>query len=415
MGKEPFATISEDNLVQVMALRAALIFALVIALWLSKSQFGISLPVEPILLGIGLFVAVNVVRMLRTNNISQWELFAELCADIAALTAILFFSGGVSNPFVSFYLVFITAGAMLLVGPLSWSLAALILLAYTFLIFNFQPMIHRHDSSSSLDLHTVGSWVTFALSTLIVATLLVKMVANIKERERRLALAREAQLRDERIVALGVFAAGTAHELGTPLATIATIAKELERRSGGLPENQDMLRTLRAQVEVCKKHLTDLTHNSGVDRSEACSLQPAHEFLSSALTDWQAMRPEAKIAYSSPAKQDAPNIIAEPTLEQALISVLNNAADASPEKIAVNAQWSEDSLKIDIFDTGPGMSNHDLQRAGLVTFSNKAARQGLGIGLYLARAALERFGGSLTLANRVDGGVKVTLLIPTSR
>ena len=84
-------------------------------------------------------------------------------------------------------------------------------------------MIHRHDSSSSLDLHTVGSWVTFALSTLIVATLLVKMVANIKERERRLALAREAQLRDERIVALGVFAAGTAHELGTPLATMALV------------------------------------------------------------------------------------------------------------------------------------------------------------------------------------------------
>lgn len=398
-----------------MALRAALIFALAVALWLSKSQFGVTLPVEPILFGIGVFVATNVVRMLRTQNISQRELFFELCADIAALTAILFFSGGASNPFASFYLVILTAGAMLLGAPLSGSLAALILLAYAFLVFNFRPMIHRHDPSSALDLHTVGAWVTFVLSTLIVATLLVRMVANIKERERRLALARETQLRDERIVALGVFAAGTAHELGTPLATIATIAKELERRFAAMPENQEMLRAIRAQVDVCKKHLTDLTHNSGVERSETCSLQPVHEFLSSTLTDWRAMRPEAQLDYSGPTEQGAPKIIAEPTLRQALISVLNNAADASPDKIAVNAQWSDNTVTVNILDAGPGMSDHDLQRAGHATFSNKPARQGLGIGLYLARAALEKFGGSLTLANLVEGGVKATLLIPASR
>ncbi len=406
--------IAEDNLVYVMSLRAALIVALGIALWLSKNTLGIALPIEPILIGVGACVVVNIVRMLRLHDVTQWEFFLELCIDIAALTGILYFGGGVSNPFVSFYLVFLTVGAMLLIAPLSWALAAIILVAYSCLVFNFQPMIHRHDGTSSLDLHTVGAWVTFVLSTLIIATLLVKLVANIRERERWLALARENQLRNERIVALGAFAAGVAHELGTPLSTIATIAKELERRSAARPENQDMLRALRAQVEICKIHLTQLTQNSGVERSEACSLLPADEFLAETLTDWQAMRPDASVRFFSEPGDTIPKIIVEPTLKQALISVLNNAADVSPKKIEVNAQWTCKEIKIDIVDSGPGMNDDDLNRAGRVAFTYKSTRQGLGVGLYLARAALERLGGSLTLANRVNGGVKATLFIPAN-
>ena len=328
--------ISENNLLYVMAPRSVLIFVLAIALWLSKTKFGISLPVEPILVGIGVFVLVNIARMLRLRKTSQWEFFCELCVDVSALALILYFSGGVSNPFASLFLVFLTIGAMLLSAHVSWLLAAVILSVYGFLVFNFRPMVHRHDPSSSwnpfLDLHTVGAWITFALSAIIIATLLVKMVASVRERERRLAAAREESLRNERVVALGVFAAGTAHELGTPLATIATIARELERRLGASVELQTMLQSLRSQVDVCKQHLTSLTQKSGVDRSEQCSSKPISEFLSETLIDWQAMRPEARFEFSSPPDQTAPNIIAEPTLKQALISVLNNAAVRPPIK-----------------------------------------------------------------------------------
>lgn len=406
--------VSEDNLVYVMALRSVLIFVLAIALWLSRTKFGISLPVEPILVGIGLFVLVNIARMLRLRETSQWELFCELCVDVIALALILYFSGGVSNPFVSLLLVFLTIGAMLLSARLSWLLAAVVLSAYGFLVFNFRPMVHRHDLPSSgnpfLDLHTVGAWITFALSAIIIATLLVRMVASLREREQRLASAREESLRNERVVALGVFAAGTAHELGTPLATIATIARELERRLDSSAEIQPMLRSLRSQVDVCKQHLTSLTQKSGAGRSENCALQPANEFLSETLSDWQAMRPGARIKLAGLSAETAPNIIAEPTLKQALISVLNNAADASPDKIEVNADWSKDKLKLDILDNGPGMNDADLLRIGHVTFSTK--ENGLGLGLYLARMTLEHFGGSLTLNNRPNGGIKATLLIP---
>ena len=414
MTRGDYHRISEDNLLYVMALRSVLIFALAIALWLSKTKFGISLPVDPILIGIGVFVLVNIARMLRLRKTSQWEFFCELCADVSALALILYFSGGVSNPFASLFLVFLTIGAMLLSAHLSWLLAAVMLSLYGFLVFNFRPMIHRHDPSSNgnpfLDLHTVGAWITFALSAIIIATLLVKMVASLRERERRLAAAREESLRNERVVALGVFAAGTAHELGTPLATIATIARELERRLGASTEMHTMLQSLRTQVDVCKRHLTSLTQKSGVERSEQCALQPANEFLAEALRDWQVMRPEARIEFSGSPSKIAPNIIAEPTLKQALISVLNNAADASPDKIEVNAHWSADKIKLDVLDNGPGICDTDLPRLGHVTFSTKDT--GLGLGLYLARVTLERFGGSLTLNNRPNGGVQASLLIP---
>ena len=416
MNSDDTGRVSEDNLVYVMALRSVLIFALAIALGLSKSKFGISLPVEPVLLGIGVFVLANVLRMLRLRKTYQLELFIELCLDTSALGFILYFSGGVSNPFASFFLVFLTIGAMLLSARLNGLLAAVVLIAYGFLVFNFRPMVHRHDLSPGgnplLNLHTVGAWITFALSALIIATLLVRMVANVQERERRLASAREESLRHERVMALGMFAAGTAHELGTPLATIATIAREIERRLGASDAMQPMLRSLRSQVDVCKQYLTALTQKSGVDRSERCSLQRADKFLLETLSDWQAMRPDAKIEFCSPPPQTAPNIVAEPTLKQALISVLNNAADVSPDKIEVSAHWSVDTIKFDVLDSGPGMSDTDLQRAGHITFSTKSARHGLGIGLCLARVALERFGGSLTLDNRASGGLKATLLIP---
>jgi two-component system, sensor histidine kinase RegB len=410
--------ISAENLLYVMALRSVVIFSLIAGLWIGKSKLGIGLPLEPILGAIGMFVLVNVFRMLRMSAVPQWELCVELVLDITALSAVLYFAGGISNPFVSFYLVLIAVGAMLLPGHYSWTIAALALACYSSLMFFYRPMIHRHDPSANgnpaFDLHIVGAGATFALSALIIAILLVRMTTSLRERERRLAAAREENLRNERIVALGAFAAGAAHELGTPLSTIAVIAKELERRSDESPQVQEMLQTLRTQVNLCKNYLTELTANAGADRMESCSLRAASDFLSETLSDWQAMRPDAKVEFVGPSLKPAPNIIAEPTLKQALISVLNNAADVSPRAIEVRADWNGGKFSVDILDRGPGLSDHDLARVGQTTFSTKPAQQGLGVGLYLARAALERFGGSLTISNRSGGGVHASVLIPTS-
>ena len=126
------------------------------------------------------------------------------------------------------------------------------------------------------------------------------------------------------------------------------------------------------------------------------------------------MRPDAKFIFSLESTAPPPSIIDEPTLKNALISVLNNAADVSPESIKVRTNWNNQQLSIEVIDAGPGLSDQNLRRAGNTPFSTKSSRQGLGIGLYLARATLERFGGSLTLANSQQGGLRATILLPTN-
>jgi two-component system, sensor histidine kinase RegB len=259
---EPDSTESQTH---IAVLRSIAILALIVAMWFGRTKLGIQLPTLPILAGIGILVVVNLAAMLRLQSvlpIKESELFLQLLIDVMALSVVLFFSGGITNPFVSFYLVFLTAGAILLPQRYSWPLAGMVLASYTTLIFFFEPLIHTHDQvagrNPAFNLHTVGMWITFALSTLIVSVLMVRMVTGLRARERRLARAREESLRNERIVAIGAFAAGTAHELGTPLSTIAVIAKELERRLESNAELRDILGTLRTQVEVCKRSITNL-------------------------------------------------------------------------------------------------------------------------------------------------------------
>ena len=410
-----------DYLNYIAALRSIIIFSLILGTWLAKTRLGILIPTIPILLGIGMLVLVNLMSMLRARvekRVMAIEVLLELIADTLALTIILYFSGGTSNPFASYYLLLLTVSAVVLPARLSWCLAALILTCYTSLIFFNQPMIHTHDAPFGLNpafnLHTIGAWMTFAISTLIIAILVAKTVASLRERERRLAVSREENLRNERIVALGTFAAGAAHELGTPLSTIAVVANELERRLGQSAESAEAFRLLRAQVLVCKQILTELTRNAHAERIESCAICPADQFVQDVLNDWQDARPEANLHFSLPASGVTPSVIVDATIKQALVSVLNNAADVSPGNIEVNASWNETALSVEVVDQGPGFNEHDLHRAGNSTFTTKANGQGLGIGLYLARAALARFGGSLMLSNRTGGGAQAKILLPLS-
>jgi two-component system, sensor histidine kinase RegB len=146
---------------------------------------------------------------------------------------------------------------------------------------------------------------------------------------------------------------------------------------------------------------------------ESCSPRPANEFLAETLDEWQATRPAIKLKLANANPAPVPDILAEPTLKQALHNVLNNAADASPEAIEVRTSWDESGVTVDILDAGPGLSEEALSRASHAVFSTKP--KGAGLGLFLARAALERVGGKLALTNRATGGAHARILLPVRR
>jgi two-component system sensor histidine kinase RegB len=231
----------------------------------------------------------------------------------------------------------------------------------------------------------------------------------LRTRDQELSALREKQLRDERIVALGTQAALAAHELATPLATIQTTAHELAVEFANDPDIGADCQLLEKQAQACKRILTQLAARA---QDSAPSVQPLDAWLHALIERWQVLRPEARISARLPA--DPRDFIAPDGLEQAILNVLNNAADAAGEPVEFSAVANADALVVDIADRGPGLTPEQRAQAGRVLFSSKPGR-GWGMGLALTHATLERLGGSLTLAERDGGGTHARIRLPWSQ
>lgn len=351
------------------------------------------------------------IRLRRKWPVSSIEFFAQLLVDVFALSALLYFSGGSTNPFISLYLLPLTIAAAALPWAYTWVMAAITISCYTLMLFYYLPLPHDHEEhNSEFNLHVSGMWLAFVLSTMLIAWFVVKMGISIRERDKDLALAREQALRNEQIIALGTLAAGAAHELGTPLATMAVVTGELQDEYKENREFQDNIRILRDQITQCKHTLTQLLADAGQARAEEGSGQAVDSFLRQVLDKWQLMRPSVQFTYRGSGVEPAPQILNTQLLSQSILNLLNNAADASLKHIEIEVSWNYQELHLQILDYGDGLTGEAVQRAGQPFFTSKASGQGFGIGLFLANANIERFGGKVRLTNRVGGAcTQVTL------
>lgn len=357
------------------------------------------------------------VRLHHTFPVSNIEFFAQLLADIFAFTALLYFSGGSTNPFISLYLLPLTIAAAILPWRYTWAIAGITITCYTILLFEYIPLPHDHSDDHSahlmeFNLHISGMWLTFVLSTVLIAWFVVKMSISIRDRDKDLAEAREQALRNEQIIALGTLAAGAAHELGTPLSTMAVLAGELQQENPQNEELQNNIRILRNQITHCKQTLTQLLANAGQARIEDGNSQSVDYFLKQVLDKWQLIRPSTKFSYQWEGPQPAPSIVNTQLLSQSILNLLNNAADASTDQVKIKSNWDQHTLNLEIHDDGEGLTGEAAQRAGEAFFTNKAPGQGFGIGLFLANANIERFGGNVRLFNHPDGGACIHVTLP---
>jgi two-component system sensor histidine kinase RegB len=372
---------------------------------------------RPMALTLGLLVAANLAthwRLRQVWPVANAEFLAHLLLDVFALTALLKWSGGSGNPLVSLYLIPVVVAAAALPAAHTWFMAALTLSCYSWLILTPDPHPgHQHaDEASFIDFHLTGMWLTFAVSAGLVALFVGRMARSLRERDRRLAAAREESLRNERIVALGTMAAGAAHELGTPLGTLSLLVDELEPGVRGTPQASQDLAEMRRQIGICKRIITDLLASAGQARGEGGSPQTVDNFLREVVSKWEMMRPSARFNFRWESEGPEPAILAEQTLSQAVINLLNNAADASPENIEIEGRCVEDEMVIEIRDHGPGLTPEVLSQAGQPFFTTKGPGKGTGLGLFLANATIERFGGTVRLFNREGGGACTEVRLP---
>lgn len=418
---------SGKNLQRLFLLRIISITLQIAIFYAIYSVIELDLPWFKIVLIITIFTILNFLTWLRLLlhwPVTNLELFGQLLLDVAALTALLYFSGGSTNPFISLYLIPLTIAATVLPWHYTWIMAAITISSYTYLLFHFVPLPHDHFDDHGrhmfeFSLHVSGMWLTFVVSTLLIAWFVVKMNASIRDRDKALSQSREQALQNEQIVALGTLAAGAAHELGTPLSTMAIIAGELQHESADNPELQQNISILRNQITHCKQILTQLLADAGQTRVEEGNGQPVDLFLKQVIDKWRLIRPSVRFNYQC-ANMDSdkvndlpiPTIMNTRLLSQSILNLLNNAADASVEQVNITVRWDQQHLQLEIQDDGPGLNPEAIEHAGELFFTSKGPGQGFGIGLFLANTNIERFGGNVRLFNCPEGGACTQVTIP---
>lgn len=409
----PPSAIPAAGLKQLMLLRAIAVCGQLAAIALA-ALIGVSLPLAPMLAIVGLLVALNAtayLRLKRGAGVTEDEIGVHLALDLAAFALLVFLSGGVANPFSLLFVLHATLMALLL-RPLLAALGTGLVIACFSLLFRVSVPL-RLVSGDPLPpaLMAVGQWLSLALTTTVVAWFVASMVATLREHDRLLRQATEKAQNDEAILKLGTLAAGAAHELTTPMTTMAVAAGDLEREANS-PAQRRAVATLLAQIEVCRQTIANLHLAAGHARAEGGGRERLDDFLEGIAQRCRTTRPGVELALEWEGERPVPEILAEQTLKQAILAILDNAADASPNDVQMAAHWEKDVLRLQIGDRGSGVPPEDADKLGHRFFTTKPPGKGTGLGLVLATSAIRQLSGTVSWARRPGGGTLAEIVLP---
>ena len=338
-----------------------------------------------------------------------------VCADVVLLSWLLWQSGGVMNPASVFYLVLIVVAALVLGRQWTWIVASMSVAGYALLFLApTDELLAAQGMHPEIAVHMQGMWLAFALTAVLIGVLVTRLAVAVERRDRALEALADRTARAHRIAALGTMAAGAAHELSTPLSTIAVAARELERAiaSGGdALALRDDAALITAETERCRRILDDLAGQAGDPGGEAPRAASAGTIVAAAT---ERLPPVERGRVNIIATEEVTVRWPLHVVSRALENVIGNAVQASaatPIEIRIAARPSQ-RVTIDVIDKGIGMTPEQLQRAGEPFFTTKPAGRGTGLGLFVARSSVEQLGGSLTMTSAPDRGTTVTIDLP---
>ncbi len=366
------------------------------------------LPIYACLAAIALAAWLNVALRLRfqiTQRLDPDRAAWLLAFDIAELAVLLFLTGGLQNPFAFLFLGPVLLSATALPPRFTLMLGGFAVACATALVFVHYPL--PWDSEDPLKLppiYMMGVWLSILLAIGFIGVYAWQITEESRQLADALAATELVLAREQHLSQLDGLAAAAAHELGTPLSTIAVIAKELENAIAKEAPHGDDVRLLREQATRCRDILGKLTELSSGGA-------PFDRMPLSALIE-EVVAPHRNfgvaIDVSLPAeRRDEPEGARNPAILYGLGNLLENAVDFARERVTVSAQWSEDALEVAIGDDGPGFAPEIMARIGepYVTsrrhnLSELEEPTGLGLGFFIAKTLLERSGAVLSFQNR---------------
>ena len=404
------------NMLLLIQLRWLAVAGQMATILLVQYVMHIPLPVLWLLAAPAGLVLVNLISApltARREEVEDQALMIALLADVAALTWLLFLTGGAANPFVALYLLQVVLGAVLLAPVYAWALIAITSLCFAGLGLHSQPLnLPPAREDSLLSLYLQGSLICFVLMAVLLVLFVTRISQNLRERDASVAAMRQQNAEHDHIVRMGLLASGAAHELGTPLASLSVILSDWKRMPA-LTQDPDLVQdmtVMRAEVERCKAIVTGILMSAGEARGQAPERTTLRAFVADVVASWSgdgvAVQIRDELAQN-------PSIIADPALRQVLGVLFDNAVEAGARRIAVTTTRTDDTLGIAVRDDGPGFPDVILQAWGKPYNSTKP-RAGAGLGLFLLMNVIRSLGGRVEASNPPAGGAEVRLTLPLS-
>ncbi len=417
------ASLGRQGLQRLLLLRTFVTVTSVVAVIVLHAFTEITVPVTFIaylIAAISISVLVGYRRLAASEFVSNLELFCHILVDVFFLIVLLLKTGGASNPLISYLLVLLALTATLLPQTYVNIFSVGGILIYTSFLLLDLTSDHRiamspENEVMTFQLHLVGMWVIFLVSAILISVLITRMAKAIKVRELNLAEARETELRNEQLVAIGTLSAGTAHALGTPLSTMAVLLTELDNLDADELRAIDMkgdISVLREQVTRCKNSLTQLIRYYNKDNSEADEKLSLGSFADDIQDYIVNIHPTSSIDFHVGANSGS-IVTSNPSVKHAVINLIENAIKAARNHVDVSFGVTTDApsmFEIAIRDDGPGIPSEVMEKIGEPFISGR--KESMGLGIFLANAAIQRCGGSIEMLNMTEGGALSVIRLP---
>jgi len=420
---------------ELVRLRWVAVIGQLVTVVVVRFGLGIELPMVPLSCLILLTAASNVTFAAWVGRSrgaiegidrarERWVLAMILALDLTLLTAMLYFTGGVANPFALFYMVNLGLSASVVERRWAWGLFALTAVGYLLLLIAYVdlPVLRQTTDrpgpfgTSLPPIRHWGSLAAFLACGAVIVHFSARVNRELRLREQALRDAGEQRARTEKLEALATLAAGAAHELATPLSTIAVVAKELDRTLGRLaadPSAREDMGLIRREVDRCRTILDRMASDAGQPSGEPLRISTVGHLLERVVAGLDG-RNEVVTQFESGAESARLRLPIEGTA-QALRGLVRNAIDASPSGLSIvlsAALVGPNMVALRVRDRGSGMTEAILQRVSEPFFTTKPPGAGMGLGVFLARTLVERLGGSLSFESAPHQGTVATVLLP---
>jgi two-component system sensor histidine kinase RegB len=341
-----------------------------------------------------------------------------LAFDILQLAVLLYLTGGLGNPFSLLLLAPVAIGATILSLASNVALTLLTIASIAVLGLFYQPLPWRGPPPDLPDIYQVGVWAGLSLTTMLITLYGWRTAEEARQMADALAAAQAALAREQQLSALGALAAAAAHELGSPLSTIAVVTKEMQREIEFDDPLREDVELLAAESERCRAILARLSTDPAGDVSDSYTLVPLPALIEAAAQNYA--REEIAIAFEAGpvgegVPRTAPIQLRSPEIMQGIGNIVQNAVSFARREVRVATRWTREWSEVEVVDDGPGFSEALLDELGTPFISTRQGQEGhMGLGVFIAKTLLERTGANVTFGNRNDtgGGAVVSVRWP---